>query len=147
MLRLIALLAGAFALAAGLDWLAARPGTITIDWLGHRAEPTVFQAVVGLVLVAFGGFYYALFLRAYVPAPPAAGIQSTRSSYSSTRARPSGIRSDLRGCKRTVSRHTSRCTRPKYSCTRRPMRARCAQPSRPRARNSAASPASRPSRC
>jgi hypothetical protein len=32
----------------------------------------LFAAVVGLVFVAFGGFYYALILRSYVPSPPSA---------------------------------------------------------------------------
>ncbi len=57
MTRLILFFIGVLAAAIGFSWLADNPGTITVDWLGYRAEPTVFQAVVGfavaVIAVAF----------------------------------------------------------------------------------------------
>jgi HemY protein len=49
MIRLAAYLAGILALIAGLHWLASRPGTVTVEWMGHIAEISVFS---GLVLLA-----------------------------------------------------------------------------------------------
>lgn len=62
MTRLITFLLGVLAAAAGLSWLADNPGTITIDWLGYRFEPTVFQAVVGFLLTVMAAmFCWSLF--------------------------------------------------------------------------------------
>ncbi len=49
MIRLVLFLIGVLAAAMGFSWLADNPGSITVDWLGYRAEPTVFQAVVVLL--------------------------------------------------------------------------------------------------
>jgi HemY protein len=38
-------------LAAGLHWLADRPGTIVVEWQDYVAETSVFLAVVLLVLL------------------------------------------------------------------------------------------------
>lgn len=39
------------AAALGLAWLADRPGTITMDWLGYRIETTAFVAAVAIALL------------------------------------------------------------------------------------------------
>jgi HemY protein len=49
MIRVAFYLAGVLAFTAGLHWLAKRPGTITIEWMGHIAEISVLG---GLVLLA-----------------------------------------------------------------------------------------------
>jgi HemY protein len=49
MIRVAIYLAGILGLTAGLHWLAKRPGTITVEWLGHIAEISVLG---GLVLLA-----------------------------------------------------------------------------------------------
>ena len=49
MIRVALYLAGILALTAGLHWLASRPGTITVEWLGHIAEISV---LAGLVVLA-----------------------------------------------------------------------------------------------
>ncbi len=48
-------------LAAGLHWLADRPGTITVEWLGYIIETSVFRgllilaAAVALMMIAWSG--------------------------------------------------------------------------------------------
>jgi HemY protein len=49
MIRLVLFLVAVLLLAAGLHWLADRPGTITVEWLGYVAETSVFR---GLVILA-----------------------------------------------------------------------------------------------
>ena len=50
MIRIVAFLLVVLALAAGLHWLADRPGTIVVEWQGYVAETSVFRAFVILVL-------------------------------------------------------------------------------------------------
>lgn len=49
MLRLIAFLVAIALLAAGLAWLADRPGELVVEWQGYHAETSVFRAIVLLV--------------------------------------------------------------------------------------------------
>jgi HemY protein len=49
MIRIALYLLGILALTTGLRWLAQRPGTITVEWLGHIADISVFS---GLVMTA-----------------------------------------------------------------------------------------------
>jgi HemY protein len=56
MIRLVLFLLGVLAIVAGLHWLADRPGTITVEWLGYVAETSVFRALIiliGLFALAF----------------------------------------------------------------------------------------------
>lgn len=73
MFRLVLFLLGVLAAAIGLSWLAENPGTITVDWLGYRAEPTVFQAVVGLILLILTAMFVWTLLRQIWQSPAAAG--------------------------------------------------------------------------
>ena len=55
MLRLVVFLLACAAAAAGLHWIADRPGVLTVDWQGYVIETSVFQAIVLLALaVALG---------------------------------------------------------------------------------------------
>ena len=49
MLRLIGFLLGVAAIAAGLAWLADRPGELVVQWQGYEIETSVFRAIVLLV--------------------------------------------------------------------------------------------------
>jgi HemY protein len=49
MIRLILFLIAVLLIAACLHWLADRPGTITVEWLGYVAETSVFR---GLIILA-----------------------------------------------------------------------------------------------
>jgi HemY protein len=46
MTRLVIFLIVVLAIAAGLDWLADRPGTIVVEWQGYVAETSVFRAFI-----------------------------------------------------------------------------------------------------
>jgi HemY protein len=46
MIRLVAYVAAILAAAAGLHWLADRPGTLVIEWQGYVAETSVFRAFI-----------------------------------------------------------------------------------------------------
>jgi HemY protein len=50
MIRLVAFFLVILAAAAGLHWLADRPGTIVVEWQGYLAETSVFRAFVILAL-------------------------------------------------------------------------------------------------
>ncbi|MGE5509770.1 MAG: heme biosynthesis HemY N-terminal domain-containing protein [Bacteroidota bacterium] len=62
MIRLILYLVGVALLAAGLSWLADRPGSLVLTWQGYEAETSIFRAVVllafliGLTIVAWSIF-------------------------------------------------------------------------------------------
>jgi HemY protein len=53
MTRILLFTLGVLAVAAGLAWLADRPGTITIEWLGYQIETSAFVGTlaVGAVVV------------------------------------------------------------------------------------------------
>jgi len=51
MIRILIFLLAVSILAAGLHWLADRPGTIVLEWQDYVAETSVFIAVVMLVLL------------------------------------------------------------------------------------------------
>src|SRR5262245_50927972 len=51
MIRIVIFLLAVSAIAAGLHWLADRPGTIVVEWQDYVAETSVFLAVVMLLLL------------------------------------------------------------------------------------------------
>ena len=51
MIRILIFLLAVSAVAAGLHWLADRPGTIVVEWQDYVAETSVFLAVVLLLLL------------------------------------------------------------------------------------------------
>ena len=53
MTRLIAYLVLIVAAAAGLSWIADRPGSLTIEWLGYDIRTSVFIATI-VLLISFG---------------------------------------------------------------------------------------------
>ena len=58
MIRIVLFLLAVLAIAAGLDWLADRPGTIVVDWQGYVAETSVFRAFI-LLLAMVGAMLLA----------------------------------------------------------------------------------------
>lgn len=59
MLRLIGFLLGIALVAAGLAWLADRPGELVVQWQGYQIETSVFRAIViltTLIAVALLGW-------------------------------------------------------------------------------------------
>ncbi len=61
MIRIALYLAGILVLTVGLHWLASRPGTVRIEWLGQILELSVYSGIVmlamlvGAVLLAWAG--------------------------------------------------------------------------------------------
>ena len=51
MIRIVLYLLGVAAVAAGMSWLADRPGSMVINWEGYEVETSVFRAVVLLALI------------------------------------------------------------------------------------------------
>ena len=54
MIRIVLFLASLAVIAAGVGWIADRPGEVSITWMGYRIETSVmvaFFAVVALVIV------------------------------------------------------------------------------------------------
>ena len=73
MLRLIAFLIAIALIAAGLAWLADRPGDLAINWQGYQIETSVFRAIVLLVaLVAVALLVWSI-LRNVWYSPAAVG--------------------------------------------------------------------------
>jgi HemY protein len=73
------------AIAAGLGWLADRPGTVTIEWLGYEIETSAFVAAVAVLALASFCILAFAFLR-YVWTRPAAVT-----SYVRERRRQQGL--------------------------------------------------------
>ena len=60
MIRIILFLASLAVIAAGVGWIADRPGEVSITWMGHRLETSLmvaFFAVVALVVVLMLGWW------------------------------------------------------------------------------------------
>lgn len=78
MLRLIAFLLAIALIAAGLAWLADRPGELLVEWQGYHIETSVFRAIVLLVaLVAFSLLCWSL-IRNIWYSPAAVGNVLTK---------------------------------------------------------------------
>jgi HemY protein len=63
MIRLVAFLLAILAIAAGINWLADRPGTIVIQWLDYVAEVSVLGAFVIMLLLLVAALMLASALR------------------------------------------------------------------------------------
>ncbi|MEZ5856677.1 MAG: heme biosynthesis HemY N-terminal domain-containing protein [Hyphomicrobiaceae bacterium] len=78
MIRLVLYLVAVAAVAAGLGWLADRPGSLLVNWQGYEIETSVFRAVVLLALTsAFAIFAWSL-LRQVLTSPAMLGRYFTR---------------------------------------------------------------------
>lgn len=51
MTRILIFIVSVLAAAAGLAWLADRPGTVTVQWLGYQVETTAFVAAVAVAVL------------------------------------------------------------------------------------------------
>ena len=52
MLRVLLFILGVIAAALGLAWLADRPGTVTIDWLGYQIDTSAFVGTLAVIAAA-----------------------------------------------------------------------------------------------
>ena len=71
MTRVLIFILSVLAAAAGLAWLADRPGTVMVQWLGYQVETTAFVAAVAVIVVV-GLLILAWVLLRYLFTRPAA---------------------------------------------------------------------------
>ena len=73
MTRLVLFLVAILAIAAGLDWLADRPGTIVVEWQGYVAETSVFRAFILLLALVAAALVTWSALRSLWSSPASVG--------------------------------------------------------------------------
>ncbi|MBS0241113.1 MAG: heme biosynthesis protein HemY [Proteobacteria bacterium] len=73
MIRLFIYFLGVVALAAGLSWLADRPGSLVIAWQGWDIETSVFSAVVIAALAIGSAIFLYLLVRQILRSPALLG--------------------------------------------------------------------------
>ena len=73
MLRLIGFLVAVALVAAGLAWLADRPGELTVDWQGYVIETSVFRAIVLLFALLVAALLLWSLMRNAWQSPAAVG--------------------------------------------------------------------------
>jgi HemY protein len=78
MVRLVLFLLGVAALAAGLHWLADRPGSLVIDWQDYVIETSVFRAIVMLALLVGAAIFIWSVLRQIWKSPAIVGTILTQ---------------------------------------------------------------------
>jgi HemY protein len=78
MIRFVSYLLLLMAAAFGLAWLAERPGTVTVNWLGAEAEVSVFSAGVMLVLAVLALFFVLWLILSVISAPRRLGAAFRR---------------------------------------------------------------------
>ena len=78
MIRIILYLLGVAAVAAGMSWLADRPGSLLINWQGYEVETSVFRAVVLLALVVATVLFLWSLVRQLWSSPAMLGRYFTR---------------------------------------------------------------------
>jgi HemY protein len=92
MVHLVLFLLGVAALAAGLHWLADRPGSLVIDWQDYVIETSVFRAIVMLALLVGAAIFIWSALRQIWRSPAVVGtILTQRREKRGLEALSSGI--------------------------------------------------------
>jgi HemY protein len=78
MLRLVLFLASILAAAAGLHWLADRPGNLTLSWQGYVVETSAFRAAILLAMLVTASILGWALVRQLWKSPAAIGQIFTR---------------------------------------------------------------------
>lgn len=80
MIRTILFLAAVLAAAVGLSWLSDNPGTVSIYWpaLNLKADPSVFQVIIGLALLVGTALVGWSIFRQLWNSPAAVGMMMNR---------------------------------------------------------------------
>lgn len=97
---------------AGLAWVADRPGTLTIDWMGYQSRVSVFQAVV-LILVFLAALWLALtLLRSLLQSPRSVSqFLSRRKQQQGLEALTSGMIAVGAGDRQLAARYATQASR------------------------------------
>ena len=77
MVKVLLFTLGVIAAALGLAWLADRPGTVTIEWLGYQIETSAFVGTIAVIAIA-GLLVLVWALLRYLLTRPAAIATSMR---------------------------------------------------------------------
>ena len=69
MIRIVLFLASVAVIAAGVAWVADRPGEVAITWMGYRIETSVMVATLGVMLLAIAAMLLWSSVRAIIRSP------------------------------------------------------------------------------
>src|SRR5689334_19232315 len=69
MIRIVLFLASVAVTAAGVAWVADRPGEVAVTWMGYRIETSVMVATLGIVLFALAVMLLWSIVRAMLRSP------------------------------------------------------------------------------
>jgi HemY protein len=69
MIRIILFLASVAVIAAGVAWVADRPGDVTVTWLGYRIETSVMVAAVVVIVLAIAVMILWAIVRGILRSP------------------------------------------------------------------------------
>ncbi len=112
MLRLIVILATAFALASGLAWLAERPGNLVLVWQGYEVETSVFRAVVIFtLLVGFSIFAWNLMKQIWLSPAAIGNVFNRRRQKRGLEALSTGLIALGAGDKQLAMRYAAQARR------------------------------------
>lgn len=112
MIRVVVFLLLIAALATGAGWLADRPGTVTVVWLGRQIEFEVLTGIVAVVLAAALVMLLLWLLRWLVTSPAmAARALRRRKQEKGREAIQRGIVAVGAGDRRAAERHASAAER------------------------------------
>jgi HemY protein len=91
MIRVLLFILGVVALAVGVAWLADRPGTITVEWLGYQIETSALVGALGVVAAVVALILIWALLRYLLTRPAAIA------SYVKVRRKQQGLDALSRG--------------------------------------------------
>ncbi|WP_439572437.1 heme biosynthesis protein HemY [Phreatobacter sp.] len=112
MIRIVVFLLLIAALATGAGWLADRPGTVTVVWLGRNIEFEVLTGIVAVVVAAALAMLSLSLLRWLVTSPAiAARAMRRRKQDKGREAIQRGIVAVGAGDRRAAERHASEADR------------------------------------
>ena len=112
MVRLISFLVLLAAATAGLAWLADRPGTLTIDWLGYESRLSVFEAVVLLLIFMALAWLLLTLLRNLIASPGSVSrYVSRRKQQQGLEALTNGMIAVGAGDRQLATRYASQASR------------------------------------
>ena len=69
MIRIVLFLASVAVIAAGVAWVADRPGEVAVTWMGYRIETSIMVAVLGIVVLAIAAMLLWSIVRAIIRSP------------------------------------------------------------------------------
>ena len=69
MIRIVLFLASVAVIAAGVAWVADRPGEVAVTWMGYRIETSIMVAALGVIVAALAVMLLWSVVRAILRSP------------------------------------------------------------------------------